>query len=40
MPEKMDPQKIRKNLDAILNKATAKQLLVIYLASYEIVKKS
>lgn len=39
MPEKMDPQKIRKNLEALLNKATTKQLLVIYLTSYEIVKK-
>ncbi len=40
MTEKIDPQKIRRNIDAILNKATVKQLLVIYLASYEIVKKS
>lgn len=39
MAEKLDPQKIRKNLDILLNKATVKQLLVIYLSAFEIIKK-
>ena len=39
MAEKLDPQKIRKNLDILLNKATPKQLLVIYLSAFEIIKK-
>lgn len=40
MQEKNDPQKIIKNINSLLPRGTIKQLRIIYLVAYEIIKNT
>ena len=39
MTDKPDPQKVRKNIDILLDRANIRQLRIFYLLLYEIVKR-
>lgn len=39
MVSALDPQKIRSNIDNLLKKANPRQLRLLYLIAYEIIKK-
>lgn len=39
MENAIDPQKIRINIDNLLKKANPRQLRLLYLLAYEIIKK-
>lgn len=40
MESKIDREKIKKSIDNLLERATDKQLRIIYTVAYEIVKKA
>lgn len=40
MDSKPDTEKLKKNINNLLNRASEKQLRTIYLVAYEIIKKA